>query len=210
MHVPVAGPAQFVVLLGQQAETIADEDEGSAAVIAWMRGRERNGGDPAWEGTTTELHSELTRATLHRSRYWPETPISFGKRLSTVVAPLREAGVDISKPSRSSKKRTLRITARYADHWNFVGGPPEEFARKRDVLAAHCADVGRDPKDIMLSAHVRLNPERDYDRVIDQAAALGAEGLDMAIVYLPPPYDPAVLEPLAERIRESGLASKDS
>ena len=110
----------------------------------------------------------------------------------------------------NGEKRTLRITARYADHWNFVGGPPEEFARKRDVLAAHCADVGRDPKDIMLSAHVRLNPERDYDRVIDEAAALGAEGLDMAIVYLPPPYDPAVLEPLAERIRESGLASKDS
>ena len=35
----------------------------------------------------------------------------------------------------SGEKRTLRITAKYADHWNFVGGPPEEFARKRDVLA---------------------------------------------------------------------------
>ena len=46
----------------------------------------------------------------------------------------------------SGEKRTLRITARYAQHWNFVGGPPEEFARKRDVLASHCADIGRDPK----------------------------------------------------------------
>ena len=36
----------------------------------------------------------------------------------------------------SGEKRTLRITAKYADHWNFVGGPPEEFARKRDVLAS--------------------------------------------------------------------------
>ncbi len=62
----------------------------------------------------------------------------------------------------SGEKRTLRITAKYADHWNFVGGPPEEFAHKRDVLAAHCADVGRDPKEIMLSAHVRLDPERGY------------------------------------------------
>ena len=33
----------------------------------------------------------------------------------------------------SGEKRTLKITARYADHWNFVGGPPAEFARKRDV-----------------------------------------------------------------------------
>ena len=58
----------------------------------------------------------------------------------------------------SGEKRTLRITARYADHWNFAGGPPEEFARKREVLASHCADIGRDPKEIMLSSHVRLEP----------------------------------------------------
>ena len=45
----------------------------------------------------------------------------------------------------SGEKRTLRITARYAQHWNFAGGPPDLFARKRDVLAAHCADIGRDP-----------------------------------------------------------------
>ncbi|AFJ33157.1 hypothetical protein W7U_22680 [Mycobacterium sp. H4Y] len=50
----------------------------------------------------------------------------------------------------SGEKRTLRITARYAQHWNFVGGPPDVFAHKRDVLAAHCADIGRDPKEITL------------------------------------------------------------
>ena len=48
----------------------------------------------------------------------------------------------------SGEKRTLRITARYAQHWNFVGGPPDLFAHKRDVLASHCADIGRDPKEI--------------------------------------------------------------
>jgi alkanesulfonate monooxygenase SsuD/methylene tetrahydromethanopterin reductase-like flavin-dependent oxidoreductase (luciferase family) len=104
----------------------------------------------------------------------------------------------------SGEKRTLRITAKYADHWNFVGGTPEEFARKRDVLAAHCADLGRDPKEITLSAHVRLGEDRDYAKVVDEATALGAEGLDLAIIYLPPPYDTAVLEPLAEAIRDSG------
>jgi hypothetical protein len=77
-----------------------------------------------------------------------------------------------------------------------------EFARKRDVLAAHCADIGRDPSEILLSAHVRLDPQRDYTKVIDEAAALGEEGLDLAIVYLPAPHDPAVLEPLAEAIRD--------
>ncbi|ORB85644.1 LLM class F420-dependent oxidoreductase [Mycobacterium kansasii] len=107
----------------------------------------------------------------------------------------------------SGEKRTLRITARYAQHWNYVGGPPQEFARKRDVLAAHCADIGRDPKEITLSAHLRLDPERNYAQIIDNAAALAAEGLDLGIVYIAPPHDPAVLQPLAEAIRESGLLS---
>ncbi|KAA0105611.1 LLM class F420-dependent oxidoreductase [Mycolicibacterium sp. P1-5] len=105
----------------------------------------------------------------------------------------------------SGEKRTLRIVAKYAQHWNFAGGTPEEFAHKRDVLASHCADIGRDVNEIMLSAHVRLSEDHDYAKAIGEAAALAAEGLDLAIVYLPPPHDPAVLEPLAEAIRESTL-----
>lgn len=105
----------------------------------------------------------------------------------------------------NGEKRTLRITARYAQHWNFVGGTPQEFARKRDVLKAHCAEIGRNPKEIQLSAHLRLSPERGHRGLIEDAIALGAEGLDLAIVYLPVPHDPAVLAPLAEAIRDSGL-----
>ncbi|MGI9125721.1 MAG: LLM class flavin-dependent oxidoreductase, partial [Mycobacterium sp.] len=105
----------------------------------------------------------------------------------------------------NGEKRTLRITAKYAQHWNFVGGTAQEFAHKRDVLKAHCADVGRNPKEIMLSAHLRLDPQRGHRGVIEDAIALGAEGLDLAIVYLPLPHDPSVLEPLAEAIRDSGL-----
>ncbi len=105
----------------------------------------------------------------------------------------------------SGEKRTLRITARYAQHWNFAGGPPDLFARKRDVLAAHCADIGRDPQEITRSGQLRLEPDRNYGQVIEDAAALGAEGLDLGIVFISPPHDPAVLEPLAEAIRDSGL-----
>lgn len=109
----------------------------------------------------------------------------------------------------NGEKRTLRITAKYAQHWNFPGGTPAEFARKRDVLKAHCAEVGRDPKQIMLSAHIWLTPDRSYRGVVEDAIALGAEGLDLAIVYLPPPHDPRVIEPLAEAIRDSGLWRPD-
>ena len=100
----------------------------------------------------------------------------------------------------SGEKRTLRTAAKYAQHWNFVGGPPKEFARKRDVLHRHCADVGRDPAEITLSSHVRLGPDLDYAQVAAEAGALGEAGLDLAIVYLPPPHTPAVLEPLAKAL----------
>jgi F420-dependent oxidoreductase-like protein len=97
----------------------------------------------------------------------------------------------------SGEKRTLRTTAKYAQHWNFIGGPPEEFARKREILYAHCDAVGRDPKEITLSSHVRLGPGGDVQQAADEAAALGEVGLDLAIVVLPPPHTAAVLEPLA-------------
>lgn len=80
----------------------------------------------------------------------------------------------------SGEKRTLPITARYAQHWNFAGGPPDLFARKRDVLAAECEKIGRDPKEITLSAHLRLDQERNYEQAIGEAAGLAAEGLTWA------------------------------
>jgi F420-dependent oxidoreductase-like protein len=100
----------------------------------------------------------------------------------------------------SGEKRTLRTVAKYAQHWNFVGGTPEEFARKRDVLYAHCEDVGRDPKEITLSSHVRLDSPAEVTKAADTAAALGEVGVDLAIVYLLPPLGPAVLTPLADAL----------
>ncbi|MPZ01102.1 MAG: TIGR03560 family F420-dependent LLM class oxidoreductase [Actinophytocola sp.] len=97
------------------------------------------------------------------------------------------------------EKRTLRTAARFAQHWNFGGGTPEEFAHKRDVLHQHCADIGRDPKEITLSSHVWLR-DGDVNLAAETAAALGEQGLDLAIVYLPPPHTPSVLEPLAEAL----------
>ena len=100
----------------------------------------------------------------------------------------------------SGERRTLRTTAKYAQHWNFANGTPREFAHKRDVLYAHCQEIGRDPREITLSSHIRLNPDRDLRYVADEVAAFGEQGLDLAIIYLPPPHNPAVLTPLAEAL----------
>ena len=102
----------------------------------------------------------------------------------------------------NGERRTLRTAARFAQHWNFVGGPPEEFARKRDVLHQHCAEVGRDPREILLSSHVRF--DGDFAAAAATAAALGDAGVELAIVTLPPPHTPELLEPLAEALAGIG------
>ncbi|MFI5782267.1 LLM class F420-dependent oxidoreductase [Nocardia sp. NPDC051570] len=100
----------------------------------------------------------------------------------------------------NGEKRTLRTTARFAQHWNYLGGPVEEFIRKRDVLHAHCADIGRDPAQITLSSHIRLGENGEFGPAVEQIAALAEAGLDLAIVYLPTPHTPSILTPLAEAL----------
>src|SRR5205809_2874455 len=55
----------------------------------------------------------------------------------------------------SGPKRTLRITAEYADVWNAAGGSPEEVSASSAILDQHCADVGRDPSQIRRPVQVR-------------------------------------------------------
>jgi F420-dependent oxidoreductase-like protein len=97
----------------------------------------------------------------------------------------------------SGERRTLASAARYAQHWNYPGGTVDEWTHKRDVLHAHCAAIGRDPAEIMTSTHLRLPPDGDPGPVVEQAAAYAEAGLDLGIVYLPPPHTPAVLDKVA-------------
>ncbi|MGW1708519.1 LLM class F420-dependent oxidoreductase [Streptomyces sp. NPDC002206] len=100
----------------------------------------------------------------------------------------------------SGEKRTLRTAARFAQHWNFDTGTPEQFSRARDVLHQHCADIGRDPAEILLSGQVQFTG--DPAETAATAVALHAAGAELAIVYLRPPYTPAVLEPVARALSE--------
>jgi F420-dependent oxidoreductase-like protein len=102
----------------------------------------------------------------------------------------------------SGEKRTLRTAARFAQHWNFVGGAPEQFTRAVDVLHQHCADIGRNPAEILLSSHVPYTG--DPAETAANAAALGELGLELAIVTFRPPHTAAVLEPLATALAELG------
>ena len=71
------------------------------------------------------------------------------------------------------EQKTLRTTARYADMWHGFG-TPEQMRHKIEVLAKHCADVGRDPSQIEVHGGswvcVRDDPE-DARQVIDDIKA---------------------------------------
>ena len=59
------------------------------------------------------------------------------------------------------EKKTLRLVARHADIWHTFGDPAI-VARKAGILRQHCADVGRDPAEIEISAGTEdpdANPE---------------------------------------------------
>ncbi len=100
----------------------------------------------------------------------------------------------------SGEKRTLRTAARFAQHWNFVGGSPEELRHKLAVLAGHCEAVGRDRGEILVSSHVEF--DGDAARTAALAASLAEAGAELGIIQLRPPHDPAVLEPLARALSE--------
>lgn len=98
----------------------------------------------------------------------------------------------------SGERRTLRTAARFADHWNFVGGTPDELRAKIEVLHGHCSSIGRDPTEILISSHVRHDGEPS--ETAERAAALAEAGAQLGIVQLRPPHRPDVLEPLAEAL----------
>jgi alkanesulfonate monooxygenase SsuD/methylene tetrahydromethanopterin reductase-like flavin-dependent oxidoreductase (luciferase family) len=72
------------------------------------------------------------------------------------------------------EKRTLRIAAEFADEWNATRVDPAGFRHKREVLAAHCAAVGRDPGTIARSLMVPMAIGRDHAEVARRIAAARA------------------------------------
>jgi F420-dependent oxidoreductase-like protein len=99
------------------------------------------------------------------------------------------------------EKRTLRIVAKYADHWNFPGRTGEELRLKLEVLHRHCAEVGRDPSEIEVSAH--LFPPLDPATCVATAKDLQAAGCDHVIIYMAAPFHIDDLRPAAEALADA-------
>lgn len=99
----------------------------------------------------------------------------------------------------SGPKRTLRAAARWAQQWNMlVRGDISEWVRAKEILAGHCAAVGRDVNEITCSVNVRLDD--GVDAAVEQATVFRDAGVDLAILNLPHHAKPESLAPLAEAL----------
>jgi F420-dependent oxidoreductase-like protein len=98
------------------------------------------------------------------------------------------------------RRRTLRTVARWAQQWNALVGSPQEWRELRDVLDAHCKDVGRDPADVESSVNVRFDRAAGPTATAEQAAALGAAGVDLVVIGMPSPYDPRDVDLVADAL----------
>jgi F420-dependent oxidoreductase-like protein len=157
-----------------------------------------------------------------RSLLRSETTTFEGKHFTFNDARLEPRPVQAELPiwiGGGGERRTLRIVARYADGWNVPFVPPEEFARKRAVLAEHCEAAGRDIGEIRCAVNVGISADEDALRaqfgaitefirpgvVVGRGQQLAdgvgrylEAGADQVNFALRAPWDPGLLDLAAE------------
>jgi F420-dependent oxidoreductase-like protein len=154
----LCNPFRHPPLLAKMAATL-DSISGGRLILGlgtgWHEGEFKAYGYP-FEGNATRVRRLDEAAEIIR-RMWTEEAPSFEGRYYRI-----EKGWNAPKPAQKhpplmiaggGEQFTLRTVARHADISNFAAwtGTPEEFRAKNDALGAHCAKVGRNPKEIRRS-----------------------------------------------------------
>lgn len=125
---------------------------------AWQKNEHEAYGIPFY--SVGERLNRLEEACQVLIGLWTEHKYTFqGKYYQLQDAPLYPKPVQQPYPELlvggGGEKRSLRIAARYATHWNCWAGP-QTMKHKLEVLRGHCAAVGRDPATITCSANTPL------------------------------------------------------
>ncbi len=114
------------------------------------------------------------------------------------------------------ERKTLRLVARYADACNlFDYSGPGVLQHKFEVLAQHCGDLGRDPRDIERSVLTRLGLTRhggatlpsgetslSVAQAVDKLGRLAEIGTDTVILGMANDTDPAAYELVGELVEQ--------
>jgi F420-dependent oxidoreductase-like protein len=123
------------------------------------------------------------------------------------------------------ERKMLRLVARHADVWNFFPADAAEYAHKQELLRGHCADIGRDDRQIRRSLCFRATlaatergaaSKRDAERrhlqsrlpvlvgtpeqCIDYLRPFAGLGVEDFLLGALPPYDYETIELIATRV----------
>jgi F420-dependent oxidoreductase-like protein len=95
---------------------------------------------------------------------------------------------------------TLRVAAKHADIWNFsASSDVETFQHKVRVLHDHCAAVGRDPSEIVLSYQHRLSYD-DLPGSVTNLKRFVEAGATHFVIILPTPYPAGIAARIADEV----------
>ena len=120
-----------------------------------------------WAGDDTPFRGEFVRL---------ENPIGSPRPLSSPRPPVLIGG--------TGEKRTLRLVAEYGDACNLFDIPDggRTVRRQLDVLAGHCADVGRPAEEVERTVTTGLQPGESADELITRCRSLGDAGVQHVVV----------------------------
>jgi F420-dependent oxidoreductase-like protein len=99
----------------------------------------------------------------------------------------------------NGEQLTLRVVAKYASIWNFVGGDVDTFRHKNAVLDGHCKEIGRDPRSIERSIQWPIN-YNDVGEAVDGMRPYIEAGATHIILNLRAPYPERIVHRLADEV----------
>jgi F420-dependent oxidoreductase-like protein len=102
----------------------------------------------------------------------------------------------------TGERKTLRLVAQYADACNLFDIPDggRTVRHKLDVLARHCADLGRPYEQIEKTLSTRLEPGESSDAFAGRCTAVAALGIEHMVVLTSSPWTAEALSTLAAAI----------
>jgi F420-dependent oxidoreductase-like protein len=105
------------------------------------------------------------------------------------------------------ERKTLRLVAQYADACNIIGDETV-VKHKVEVLNRHCADIGRDPATIEVTALMGIADDATPDTILREAEAFAAVGVDAIVIRSTGPEPAQWLQetwaPVVQRLESIG------
>lgn len=153
-----------------------------------------------------ERFARLEETLRIAHQLWADDPSPFDGRFSQLAEPIIRPQ-PLSRPhppimvGGNGERRTLRLVARYGDACNFLVLEPDEIRAKLEVLRAHCDDLGRDVREIEVTALDEVDMRRMSGAdVVARARAQAAAGVQHLIVNMPEVWDVRHLERIGREV----------